>query len=114
MLKGISWSRASLKEKLLSSVKDFRECIRADRGKGNARLVQLHASKCPPSRWPLGQRSTLRTHPLWDQGVVWGGGQESEEELSDKCDLPATVHHRLQDLRASKQGFRAMRLHGCL
>ena len=113
MLKGISWSRASLKEKLLSSVKDFRECIRADRGKGNARLVQLHNSKCPPSRWPLGQRSSLRTHPLWDQGVVWGGGQESEEELSDKCDLPAAVHHRLQDLRA-EQDFRAMRLHGCL
>ena len=76
------YTRASLeffwKEKP-ASCKSSRECARADCGNGNAKLVQLQPSKCPPLRWVRGQRSRLRPHLPRDRGVVWGGGHESED-----------------------------------
>ena len=57
----------------------FREYVRPERGKANAKLLQLHGSKCPPPRWVRAQRARLRTHLPRDRGVVWGGGQESDD-----------------------------------
>ena len=60
------------------AVSVFRECVRPDCGKTDAKLVQLYGSKWPPSRWVRVQRSLLRTHLPRDRGVVWCGGLEDD------------------------------------
>ena len=54
-----------------------RECVCPERGKGNAKPVQLHGSKWPPPSWVGAQRARLRSHLPRDRGVVWGGGSSS-------------------------------------